>query len=851
MKRHAHLLSLGLMVLVASLSWWLSDPEREPLKRTSGAGDALDAWAFARAFPADNFDMGSYTRAYAQHTSPVNTRNDEAEWTAMGPLNIGGRTLCLGFNPQNNQSILAGSASGGLWKSVSGGQGSSAWQRIETGFPLLGVGAIAWHPADSNIIYIGTGEVYNYQNTMPGVVDRTTRGTYGIGILKTIDGGQTWTKSLDWSYGDLRGVADMAFNPLRPETVFAATSEGLYRSRDAGTSWELVSDVLMTSDVEIHPTDSNIVYVAHGNFGSNGAGIYRSSNGGDSFSLTNAPSGYTGKTLMQICPNDPSIIYASIANTFDGVGFYEANTNGSGSWTQLSNQNIPTFQGWFSHDIAIDPTNCDLIVYSGQNTWRSTNGGLSFLEKGFWNLWFFGITPIGGPEGPSNYVHADVHNIYFHPDNADWVFLATDGGIFFSGDKGDSYEGRNGGYQTQQFYANFGNSQTDSSLAIGGMQDNATAIYLGDGAWKRVIGGDGMSAAINSKNGMFYGSYQRLGFGYSFDQGDNWTFNLPPGSAAQTSFAGPYEIAPATPDTLYAGRNYLYWSVDRGISWNQRSLAPLDNLNPILTIAVAPNNSQTLYASTAPRLGNDAKVFKSIDGGINWALVSNDLPNRLAMDIAIDPVDEDIAYAVFSGFGSGHVYKTIDGGINWQLMDVGLPDVPTNTVVIDPTYPDVVYIGNDLGIYVSQNGGLSWENFSEGLPSSTLIMHLSISAANQKLRAATHGNGVYQTGLLVPLPTNIASDELPQEIMGMPYPNPASEVMRLPLQIDQTRSVQLVLTDLMGRKIKEIMPQQMISGQREVEIELSDLAAGTYLIRLISRNEQGQSAILSRKIVVQ
>src|SRR4029450_6467691 len=134
-------------------------------------------------------------------------------WEAIGPMNFGGRTLALCFNPLNPNTIFAGSASGGLWRSFTAGIGPNAWHQIETGFPLLGVAAIAINPTDSNEIFIGTGEVYNDQNTGTGFAVRTTRGTYGIGILKSSDGGMTWSKSLDWQYDELKGVQDILINP--------------------------------------------------------------------------------------------------------------------------------------------------------------------------------------------------------------------------------------------------------------------------------------------------------------------------------------------------------------------------------------------------------------------------------------------------------------------------------------------------------------------------------------------------------------------------------------------------------------------------------------------------------------
>ncbi|MEO1450420.1 MAG: hypothetical protein AAFV07_12885, partial [Bacteroidota bacterium] len=279
------IIGLSTLVLVIGFaSWHFLKPEKA-LKQ-SGAGLAMDAWAFNRAYPADRILMRNYTRSFEKMQADLQNSTRSADmqpWEAMGPMNVAGRTLALAINPQNPNNIYAGTASGGLWRTRTQGKGVVGWEEVPTGFPLLGVASVAMSPADSNVLYIGTGEVYNYQNTAPGIFNRLTRGSYGIGILKSTDGGTTWTKSLDWSYGDLRGVADLQINPLNPNTVFAATSEGLYRSRDAGATWTLVQNVLMANDIEMHASDTSRIYVSCGNFRSAGNGLYRSLDGGDTF----------------------------------------------------------------------------------------------------------------------------------------------------------------------------------------------------------------------------------------------------------------------------------------------------------------------------------------------------------------------------------------------------------------------------------------------------------------------------------------------------------------------------------------------------------------------------------------
>jgi photosystem II stability/assembly factor-like uncharacterized protein len=840
-----YLIILSSLIICGLLAFITQNkPGKTSPKKTSGAAQALDAWAFARAYPGTELSMTQFQRSWEfkkrQEAHAIETRSDQAAWEAIGPKNIGGRTLALAFNPQNPQTLYAGSASGGLWRSYTAGVGVEAWHQVKTGFPVLGVSTIAFHPQDSNIIYIGTGEVYNYQNTAPGVSNRITRGTYGIGILKSEDGGNTWTKSLDWAYGDLRGINEILVNPQRPATIYAATSEGLYRTYNGGGTWTMIHPILMAMDIEMIPGDTSKLLVSHGNLNTNGNGIYRSLNGGGSFTkLTNGlPNSFSGKTMLDVSASNPNLIYASVANDFNSMGLYQS-TNGGNSWISVNSEDVAKYQGWYSHDIAVHPNNSSELIYVGIDTWKSTNGGNTLAQKSYWSNWYFGVTPVGGPEGPADYVHADIHAIYYHPQDPNQVFLATDGGIFHSNDAGETFSGRNGGYQTTQFYANFSNSVTDSAYAMGGMQDNATAIYEGNDAWKRVIGGDGLSSSIHPlDDDTIFGSYQYLGMARSYNRGDNFEFIVPPGGngALPTNFAAPFELAPGDPNRIYAGRNFLFRSDDLGSNWTQTSSSPIDGNNPILTLAVSEQNPNHLYVGTAPN-GAEPGIFRTFDAGVSWFKIDDGLPNRMPMDIALHPQDDNIAYVVYAGFGTPHVYRTTSGAPPWQSLSQGLPDVPTNTIVIDPIYPQHVYVGNDLGVYLSRDGGDTWEIFCAGLPDITLVMHLSISPANRKLRVATHGNGVFESPLAEPEATSIDLLKAKARVMGQNYPNPVTDITSIPIRVDKPLLISIDLIDMQGRAIRQLVESSRIYEAKDLTIDLTDLPAGRYLYQLKGKVE--------------
>lgn len=797
------------------------------------SAEALGHWFASRAFPFDNIQMSSYSRSFDEikQKTILRTSAFPGNWECIGPMNFGGRTLCLAFNPQNPNTIYAGAASGGLWRSYSGGIGVNAWEPIATGFPVIGIGAIAINPNDSNEIYVGTGEVYNYQNTGTGFAVRTTRGTYGIGILKTIDGGITWTKSLDWQYDELKGVQDIVINPQNPNTIFVATSEGTYRSLDNGANWSLVHPVLMANDIAMNPIDTSMLFITAGNNFSANHGIYKSVNGGSTFSqvTTGLPLTWSGKVLLSISQSQPNIIYASIADQLVQVGFYKS-VNYGDSWTLVNAEDVAKHQGWYSHDVAVRPDNPNEVICVGIDAWKSTNGCVTITQKSYWYNWDFSATPIGGPEGPPDYVHADIHHVYYHPSDYNIVYYATDGGIFRSDDAGETFEGQNGMYHTTQFYANFSNSATDSLFAIGGMQDNATAVYEGNPAMRRVIGGDGLSTAVDpTDDNIVYGSSQYLNIDKSTDKAQSFSGTGNPNGNV-VCFAGPYVLSPSNTQVLYGGSDIVYKSTNGSNSWTgTNSNNPLDG-NPVLAMEISSTNQNLVYAATAPTIIPQMGLYKTINGGNVWTDVTGSLPNRYLLDIAIDPVNNNIVFITLGGFGTAHLYKTINGGSTWTAFGVGLPDVPTNTITIDPLNTQVIYIGNDLGVFVSIDGGANWQPFNDGLYDATMIFDISISPSNRKLRSGTHGKGIYERYMLPPNITEVAQTN-PAFDFNI-YPNPASEFIVIRSAFGLNKKNDITIYDESLKKVAQTSFDNNTNG--EYKINIAAYPSGIYFMNIIS-----------------
>ena len=656
-KRNKFLIPVAMAIVLIAV-YLASSDENQKKGKTSGAFRALQQWTAQRAYPGEDIPALGYSQAF-EYSKQLRNRALEkgvsaGSWEAIGPKNIGGRTLAVELNPQNPNTIYAGSAGGGLWRSYTRGEGAQAWEYVRTGFPVLAVSAIAIVPNDSNTMYIGTGEVYNNVSTGYGFSQRPTRGSYGIGILKTSDGGVTWGKSLDFSLDQRKGVQMIKINPQNPNSLWTGTTDGTYRSYDAGATWELVNPVVMTMDLALNPLDTNIVFATHGDLWSPGHGIYRTQDGGDSWEqlTVGLPDSFGGKAMLDIYAPFPDIVYASIGFSHGGATATQLlmTDDGGDTWNLITDLDYSKYQGWYSHFVGIHPTDSSNIIVGGVDIYKWSAAAESFVQKTWWWKWIFGvIIPPGDPEGAFDYSHADHHSITYHPTNPDTIYFGTDGGIFRSIDGGDSFRSLNGGYQTTQFYAGFSSSRLDSNLAMGGLQDNGSAIYYGGDGWMKVIGGDGAWSAIDTENdSIMYGSWYYLNMRKSLDRGVTFSQTVtPPRAGDNLNFISPFVINPWNPNVIYAGGSKVHRSADVGISWKVTNNGlDLDqtNGNPVLTMAISEYNEQVVYAATAP-WEDRANVYRTRDGGLTWTDVTGILPDRYIVGLAVDPQNDEIVYA--------------------------------------------------------------------------------------------------------------------------------------------------------------------------------------------------------------
>ncbi|HEY4799407.1 MAG TPA: T9SS type A sorting domain-containing protein [Bacteroidia bacterium] len=806
----------------------------EKFESKTEALDALQFLSASYAFPNKDIPADAFGKAYdfyKQNYLSKRKMDMVGLWQNIGPVNCGGRTLCVALSPSDTSTIWLGSASGGLWKSTTGGIGAAAWTYVPTGFPTLGVSTIAFQPGNSQTMIIGTGETYAYGVSTNGLIDRTTRGTFGIGILKTTDGGNTWSQVLNWTYQQNRGVWDVKFNPLKPSIVYAATTDGIYKSFDAGNTWTQVSTVQMAMNLVIDPVDTNIVYCGVGNLSSPNKGVYQTTNSGASWNVlaNGLPSntGRTGRIILAINPMNHKTVLAHLCNMYNSQSFYISYNEGA-SWVAKSPQDIASWQGWYAKGLLFKSNDTTKVLAGGVDMHYSTDEGNNFSQ-------------VSNVNWNTDYEHADIHDIISNPLAPNKIYTATDGGLFRSNDFGVSYYECTGSYVTTQFYIGAVSAQ-DGNMALVGAQDNYTWQYTGTTTWVSQIGGDGCYAAIDPSNdNNQFGAYQFLNVYKSTDRGVNFNTQVitSPASASggnSTAFLAPYLICPSNPQVMYAGGDSVIKSTDGGNTWNMVSPKPLDNTNIILSMAVSATNKDSLYVATAPT-STTMHVFISTNGGTSYTDITGSLPNRYPRRIAVDPKDSKTVYIVFSGFGTGHIFKSTNAGGSWTDVSTSLPDVPFHCVTVDPFNHNIVFAGCDLGIFYSSNGGSTWNTFNAGMPEAVMIFDLVVSPSDNTLVACTHGHGVYKRSLADATGVNELADS---NLQFSVYPNPSSDGT-FTVSCSQSQIKSIDIYDLDGK----IVFHKAVNNKQEL-IDLNEVN-GIYFVAVKTDNGIGSKKIILNK----
>ncbi|HEX6851445.1 MAG TPA: hypothetical protein VF139_08535 [Candidatus Polarisedimenticolaceae bacterium] len=667
---------------------------------------------------------------------------------SAGPASFSGRVTALAAHPTQAGTVYAGGAQGGVWKTTDGG---STWTPLTDTQDSLAIGALAIDPSNPQIVYAGTGEA-----------NGSCDAYYGVGILKSTDGGATWSKVGATPFANT-SIARIVVSPANGSTLWAANTTGtagfgcsvlptsnlgVWRSTNGGSSWSRVLSPLQTLTITstrellISPSDPNRLWA-----GVDESGIWTSSNGGTSWTrqTTGLPaSGTFGRIAMAVHPLNALELYASF-EAFGGfnLGVWKT-TNGGTSWSQVATPGATTCQGFSFQDLCTYASNTfgqcgysaraivrpdGTVILGGTTIVRSTDGGASWQDA-----------------CPDD-VHVDQHAFARGADGALWV--GNDGGVWRSPDGGVSWATRNTNLELTQFYPGASLHPSRPDVALGGTQDNGTPLRDVSPRWRHVFGGDGASSAFDTAapDTTFYASsqylllYKTTDGGLTFQSAMN---GLADGGTNLAAFIAPFTGCPADGAVLVAGSNNVWRTIDAAGSWASNGPDPIDPSGArIACIAFAPSDASC--GTYAVGLEN-GKVWLTQDAGGAWREISGGNFTRLVSDLAFDPANPAVLYAALAGFGAPHLWKSTDAGSaapTWTGIASGLPDAPVNAVLVDPETPSIVYAGSDLGVFRSSNGGSSWASFMNGHPR-VAVYDLVANASTRSIVSFTHGRGAFR-----------------------------------------------------------------------------------------------------------
>ncbi|HMB93624.1 MAG TPA: T9SS type A sorting domain-containing protein [Rhodothermales bacterium] len=829
----------GLLAIVVWSSLFLWQPEppvpAEPPRLPSETG-----W-IQRTYPHFKADANAYRRAFAEREVLHRTASKSdifGSWQVLGPTNIGGRVVDVAFDPHHPDTVYAAAATGGVFKSVDSGM---TWAPIFDDQPLLTIGDIAVDPVDTDVIYVGTGEANGGHNNFAG-----------SGVYKSTDGGETWQfLGLDHTVS----IGRILVHPTNPQRVYLAAigsyfganegsddeERGLYRSDDGGARWDKVLHVNDTTgviDLVMRPDNPNVLFAATwerirevtgANLSGPNSGIYKSTNGGDSWTKlgpsTGLPEGPSGRIGLSISRDNPDVMYALYTDGLNYQGLYRSD-NGGVTWRN-ANPSGTLSQGfggfsWYFGQVRAHPTNPDIVFVMDVGLMRSTNGGATW-------------TRLPG-------THVDHHALAFHPEDPTFLINGNDGGLALSQNSGNTWSSV-ASLPVTQFYE-IGLDPNDPDRVYGGTQDNGTLRSNGLGGWQRIYGGDGFYVIVHPDDpNIVYAESQNGGLvKIVHDETRNATSGVPPTSQEPRNWSMPVVMDPGNPEVLYLGTNRLYRTVNGAAFWQPISEVLTDQptlplLGTITTIAVAPTNSDVIYVGT-----DDGNVWVSDNYGSTWRSIHDGLPQRWVTRIVIDPEDDQTAYATFSGLRwkepQPHVFRTQDRGTTWQDISSNLPDAPVNAFAIDPINPNYLYLGSDVGAFVSENGGGSWSPLGTGLPAvSVYDLKIYDDGTQRFLMAGTHGRSMYRLDLAeVPSSMPVASEEnpaLPHDFtLEAAYPNPFSTQTTLTYHLATPADVQIEVFDVRGRHVATLTKGFSEAGSHTTEWHADAVASGTYLARL-------------------
>ena len=683
---------------------------------------------------------------------------------AIGPAVMSGRITAIEALNKTPRIIYVGTASGGVWKSLGGG---TTFKPVFDKYPQS-IGAIAIDQQHPDTVWVGTGE-HNVRNSV----------SLGTGVYKTTDAGETWQHL---GLEDTERISAVVIDPQNSNTVYVAAlghlwnaneERGVFKTTDGGKTWEKILYVDANTgcaSLAMDPQEPEILYAGMWQFrrwpwffksGGPGSGLYKSTDAGKTWKkLTQGlPEGELGRIALAVAPSRPSTVYAVVEAK--KTALYRSTDLGE-TWEQRNSSFSVAARPFYFGSLHVDPEDHNRVYKPGFSLAVSDDGGKSFTS------------PFVGGFSPG--VHSDHHTLWIDPGNPFHLLLGTDGGIYESFDKGNTWRHVRNLPVSQFYHASFDMAYPYN--VYGGLQDNGSWFGpsrspngIENRDWENLAGGDGFYVLVDPRDANIIYCESQGGniVRYHRDTGETKEIKPYPGEnepKLRFNWNTPIALSPNDPAVLYIGAQYLFRSTDRGESW-QRLSPDLTSNDPkkqrqeesgglsidnstaenhctLYAISESPLDGQVIWVGT-----DDGNLQLTRDGGKTWRNVVANIdslpPATWCSSVEASRHDAATAYATFDGHRSGdmqtYVFKTTDFGQTWVSLATGEIDGYAHVIREDLVNADLLFLGTEFGLYISIDGGTQWARFTGDMPP-VAVRDITIHPREHDIILATHGRGI-------------------------------------------------------------------------------------------------------------
>jgi len=727
--------------------------------------------------------------AWAQTTPPISVKFDSETISGLGSRNIGsaamsGRVAALDAVQEGNRlTVYVGAASGGVWKSVNGG---TTFKPVFDKQSVQSIGAVTVDPKNPKTVWVGTGEAWTRNSV-----------SVGDGVYKSTDGGENWTHL---GLKDSERIVKILVSPNDANTVYVCATgklwsdsdeRGVYKTTDGGRTWAKVLKGANLSTgcsmLSIDEQNPNTVYAGMWDFrrkgwtfrsggesetAFSGSGLFKSNDGGATWteleekSAKGLPPKPWGRVAVSIAPSKPNVVYAFVEAAQPKDGLYRSDDGGQ-TWAALDRSQMMIWRPFYFANLIVDPKNENRIYKTDLNLIVSNDGGKSFSN-------------ISGG------THADHHDLWINPQNTDHLIAGDDGGIWYS------YDGGNKWWKAENLpISQFYHVSVDMEMpyrVYGGLQDNSSWVgdseYPGgitNGRWENMYGGDGFWMFADPTDRDYIYAEAQGGFIGRINRKTHEVRGiqpLPGYKEGKLRFNWNTPIHVTKNGTLYIGSQFLFRSKDKGQTWEkispdlttndpekqkqeQSGGVTVDNSaaemhTTIYAITESPKNANLVWVGT-----DDGNVQVTRDGGKMWTNVVGNIKglpkNAWVSSIEAGHFDQGTAYATFDlhtfGDMKPYVYKTTDFGKTWTQIVAPDSNVRGYAHVVkeDLVNKDLLFVGTELGLWISLDGGRQWAQYKGGDFPTVAVRDLAIHPRDNDLVVATHGRGIWIVDNITPL----------------------------------------------------------------------------------------------------